>query len=500
MDTFETSMDKCTTIEVQGLVDPFTFRFLFLNFTVTILISPSLLLQVESRVVDECLRDMVRMLDSKNELQASEAVVALRTLLQQTAGRNDDSDKKNDPESPQDTTESLVKAGLQNKAAGGKEKVGLRNTKFWLQVVSQLIQSLEDLTSPVARASVIWIIGEYRNQVPSHSPDAVRSLAKSFKNESPEVKSQALSLAYKIWASHYLKDESRKSKESGSAGVAGEGGSTDASPKSVKSGKSEGCMGVEDGPGDVKRRCLVKSEDEFAVRLGQILEYMCRQSLADEDWDLRDLGRLYLKLKRDAEAWKMSGGSNNPASKLDFAAVYTGLFAKVPTSSELEHTLEEITNLRRKKQGETQRSSQGSQTPQGPGKMGGRFSTGADGDQPSHCSLPYKDKNSWILYSLARLLDGSFQSYHALPSKALVEPLQNGKIDDTPRDPPTESVQMIERREMPQSFSSDRPQIGGLQRATVPSMIEKSAVPEIKTLDDLDSFYATTEKTVVSIK
>lgn len=51
--------------------------------------------------------------------------------------------------------------------------------------------------SPAARASVIWLIGQYQSDIPFLAPDALRRLVASFDTEKREVKLQTLSLAIK---------------------------------------------------------------------------------------------------------------------------------------------------------------------------------------------------------------------------------------------------------------------------------------------------------------
>merc|ERR1719230_2034384 len=101
-----------------------------------------------STVTDHCLRGLVKMLDSKCASLSDEAVVALRALLQQR----------------QQTSE----AGLAS-------------------VVPHLVRYLDGLAAPTARASVVWIIGQYQHEVPHLAPDVVRRLAKTFKEERREV-------------------------------------------------------------------------------------------------------------------------------------------------------------------------------------------------------------------------------------------------------------------------------------------------------------------------
>ncbi|CAE7268848.1 AP3B2, partial [Symbiodinium sp. CCMP2456] len=109
-------------------------------------------------VADACLRGLVKMLDSKCEALSCEAVVSLRALLQRRH-RSEDS--------------------------------GLGS------VLPHLVTYLEDLAAPTARASVIWIIGHYQQEVARLVPDVVRRLAKTFSSERPEVKQQILVLALK---------------------------------------------------------------------------------------------------------------------------------------------------------------------------------------------------------------------------------------------------------------------------------------------------------------
>lgn len=42
---------------------------------------------------------------------------------------------------------------------------------------------VDKITVPMARASILWLIGEYSERVPKIAPDVLRKLAKSFINE-----------------------------------------------------------------------------------------------------------------------------------------------------------------------------------------------------------------------------------------------------------------------------------------------------------------------------
>lgn len=52
---------------------------------------------------------------------------------------------------------------------------------------------------PMARASILWLIGEYCEHVPKIAPDVLRKMAKSFTSEEDIVKLQVINLAAKLY-------------------------------------------------------------------------------------------------------------------------------------------------------------------------------------------------------------------------------------------------------------------------------------------------------------
>ena len=67
-----------------------------------------------------------------------------------------------------------------------------------VRVITHLAKLLENITVANARASIIWIVGEYNKQIPQYAPDTLRKLASTFKNEPKIVKLQILTLAAKL--------------------------------------------------------------------------------------------------------------------------------------------------------------------------------------------------------------------------------------------------------------------------------------------------------------
>ncbi|XP_010581155.1 PREDICTED: AP-3 complex subunit beta-1 isoform X3 [Haliaeetus leucocephalus] len=58
---------------------------------------------------------------------------------------------------------------------------------------------IKTLKVPVARASILWLIGEYCERVPKIAPDVLRKTAKTFTNEDDLVKLQILNLGAKLY-------------------------------------------------------------------------------------------------------------------------------------------------------------------------------------------------------------------------------------------------------------------------------------------------------------
>ena len=56
-----------------------------------------------------------------------------------------------------------------------------------------------NLQVPMARASILWLMGEYCERVPKIAPDVLRKMAKSFTAEEDIVKLQTVNLAAKLY-------------------------------------------------------------------------------------------------------------------------------------------------------------------------------------------------------------------------------------------------------------------------------------------------------------
>lgn len=50
-------------------------------------------------------------------------------------------------------------------------------------IITQMSELIEKITVPQARASILWLLGEYSHLVPHIAPDVLRKMAKTFIQE-----------------------------------------------------------------------------------------------------------------------------------------------------------------------------------------------------------------------------------------------------------------------------------------------------------------------------
>ena len=81
------------------------------------------------------------------------------------------------------------------------------------KTVVRLAKNLDTLTSPTARASIIWLVGEFAGYEPEDNiaADVLRILIKGYADESDEVRAQIVLLAAKCYL-HFLNARNGKRK------------------------------------------------------------------------------------------------------------------------------------------------------------------------------------------------------------------------------------------------------------------------------------------------
>ncbi|XP_058150720.1 AP-3 complex subunit beta-2 [Dasypus novemcinctus] len=108
------------------------------------------------RVRDTCLNGLVQLLSNRDELVVAESVVVIKKLLQMQPAQHG-------------------------------------------EIIKHLAKLTDSIQVPMARASILWLIGEYCEHVPRIAPDVLRKMAKSFTAEEDIVKLQVINLAAKLY-------------------------------------------------------------------------------------------------------------------------------------------------------------------------------------------------------------------------------------------------------------------------------------------------------------
>ncbi|XP_054842502.1 AP-3 complex subunit beta-1 isoform X1 [Eublepharis macularius] len=109
-----------------------------------------------SEVTDTCLNGLVCLLSNRDEIVVAESVVVIKKLLQTQPAHHG-------------------------------------------EIIKRMAKLLDNITVPVARASILWLTGEYCERVPKIAPDVLRKMAKSFTTEDDLVKLQILNLGAKLY-------------------------------------------------------------------------------------------------------------------------------------------------------------------------------------------------------------------------------------------------------------------------------------------------------------
>ncbi|XP_054858519.1 AP-3 complex subunit beta-2 [Eublepharis macularius] len=108
------------------------------------------------KVRDTCLNGLVQLLSNRDELVVAESVVVIKKLLQMQPAQHS-------------------------------------------EIIKHMAKLTDNIQVPMARASILWLIGEYCEHVPKIAPDVLRKMAKSFTGEEDIVKLQVINLAAKLY-------------------------------------------------------------------------------------------------------------------------------------------------------------------------------------------------------------------------------------------------------------------------------------------------------------
>ncbi|XP_030598702.1 AP-3 complex subunit beta-1 isoform X2 [Archocentrus centrarchus] len=109
-----------------------------------------------SEVADTCLNGLVLLLSNRDETVVAESIVVIKKLLQTQPTQHSD-------------------------------------------IIRHMAKLFDNVTVPMARASILWLMGEYCEKVPKIAPDVLRKMAKTFTAEEDIVKLQTVNLAAKLY-------------------------------------------------------------------------------------------------------------------------------------------------------------------------------------------------------------------------------------------------------------------------------------------------------------
>ncbi|RNA11859.1 AP-3 complex subunit beta-2 [Brachionus plicatilis] len=107
-------------------------------------------------VTDSCLAGLVNLMSKKDETIVGESVVVIKRLIQSNPSKNG-------------------------------------------SIIKRMAKMSDKVSVAMAKASILWLIGEYSDQVKKLAPDVLRKMAKTFCDEEISVKLQILNLAVKLF-------------------------------------------------------------------------------------------------------------------------------------------------------------------------------------------------------------------------------------------------------------------------------------------------------------
>lgn len=212
--------------------------------------------QSDARASNHCLRLLLSQISSIDENVVSESLTVVRHLIQQDPGAHK-------------------------------------------QTVVRLASYLDTTASSGARASIIWLVGEYAASELENNiaPDVLRILAKGFADETEEVKQQIVLLAAKVYLHHLLQnpppEQEQQQKEEDNAKPEPSPGNEWADTQN-----NEDQNIPEPSPPEQQQQQQQQPEDD---RITLLWRYILLLTRYDTSYDLRDRARMYRGLLSDPQ-------------------------------------------------------------------------------------------------------------------------------------------------------------------------------------------------------
>ncbi|RPB18566.1 hypothetical protein L211DRAFT_831463 [Terfezia boudieri ATCC MYA-4762] len=172
----------------------------------------------------------------------------------------------------------IIQSYAARKQRGGEEYANM--------VVIKLARALDTTMHPQARASIIWLVGEFagggNGGMGNIAADTLRILAKGFADESESVRGMIVLLAAKVYVAYLNRRKERREKEKAARGSGDEG------------------SGEEDDDDEEDEEL---STHPIPLLYTYLLHLLSRY---DTSYDLRDRARLYRSLLSDPQSTQLA--------------------------------------------------------------------------------------------------------------------------------------------------------------------------------------------------
>ncbi|KAH0324118.1 ARM repeat-containing protein, partial [Aureobasidium melanogenum] len=160
------------------------------------------------------------------------------------------------------------------------------------KTVIRLAKNLDTLTSPAARASIIWLVGEFAGYSSDQSiaPDVLRILVRGYPDEHDLVRQQIVLLAAKVYL-HWLNAENASKKKDSPPALERQSSSTVLAPDEEEDG-----AGFRDHGFDDKQSSNFESQEDKSHPISLLYNHTLLLARYTPSYDLRDRARMFRAL------------------------------------------------------------------------------------------------------------------------------------------------------------------------------------------------------------
>ena len=179
-----------------------------------------------------------------------------------------------------------------------------QNPQAHVRTVIRLAKNLDTTTNPEARASIIWLVGEFSGlpEEDNIAPDVLRILAKGFADESEPAKLQIALLAAKVYLHYLIRNTSLQTEQA--AGGPSTQAIEDASIKSSAPAEENGWQDNYTPPSTDQP--APEPENDATHPIPLLWTYILHLIRYDTSYDLRDRTRLYRALLSNPQSTQLA--------------------------------------------------------------------------------------------------------------------------------------------------------------------------------------------------